>query len=291
MSAGRGATVLDRILADTREQLQRRIREVPQRELEAETRQREAEEGAASGPGRARRRFGEALKAPGIGVIAEFKRRSPSAGVLREHADVAEIVAAYERGGACALSVLTEGPSFDGSLEDLRLARQASALPVLRKDFVIDPYQLHEASAAGADAVLLIVAALDSRELVALREQALTLGLDALVEAHDESELEIALEAGAELIGINNRDLRDFSVDVERTHALLSQMPAEVTVVSESGIASPGQLAELKRAGVAAVLVGESLMRAQDPAQALRALRSVVGDTAANVTGASPREL
>jgi indole-3-glycerol phosphate synthase len=279
MSAGQRPTVLDRILADTREQLRRHMREVPQRELEAETR------------GRARGGFGEALKAPGIGVIAEFKRRSPSAGVLREDADVAEIVGAYERGGACALSVLTEGPSFEGSLEDLRIARRASALPVLRKDFVIDPYQLHEASAAGADAVLLIVAALNSSELVALREQARALGLDALVEVHDEFELEIALEAGGELIGINNRDLRDFSVDVDRTHALLSQIPAEVTVISESGIASPGQLAELERAGVAAVLVGESLMRAADPAQALRALRSDVGDTAANVTGAGPREL
>jgi len=271
-------TVLERILRSTREELERRKRELPQRELQAQAERRGEEERDTARPGLCEHGFREALRAPGIGVIAEFKRRSPSAGVLREEADAAEMARAYERGGACALSVLTEGPNFEGSLEDLRIARRASGLPVLRKDFVVDPYQLHEASAAGADAVLLIVAALDQRELVALREQALALGLDALVEAHDARELRAALDAGAELLGINNRDLRDFSVDVERTYALLEEIPAGVTVVSESGIAAPGQLARLHEAGVAAVLVGESLMRASDPAQVLRALRSGPAD-------------
>ena len=166
-----------------------------------------------------------ALTGPGISVIAEFKRRSPSAGTLRERPDVTELVGAYERGGAAAVSILTEGPHFDGSLEDLREARAACALPILRKDFIVDPYQLHEARAAGADAVLLIVAALDQPTLRALHEQARELGLDALVEVHDRAELARANEVGARLIGINNRDLRDFSVDVERTFALLEEVP------------------------------------------------------------------
>ena len=185
-SASSGAmTVLERILRDTRAELVRRKRELPQRELEARGEHLARDRSDAP----AARRFRDALSAPGIGVIAEFKRRSPSAGVLREQADVAQIARAYERGGACALSVLTEGPSFDGSLEDLRVARAASRLPVLRKDFVIDPYQLHEARAAGADAVLLIVAALDPRELTALYRAAGALGLEALVEVHDAREL------------------------------------------------------------------------------------------------------
>jgi indole-3-glycerol phosphate synthase len=205
-------------------------------------------------------------------VIAEFKRRSPSAGTLREDPDLAEIVAAYERGGARALSVLTEEDNFDGSLEDLRAAKAACALPVLRKDFVVDPYQLHEALAAGADAVLLIVAALSQEELESLHALALELGLDALVEVHDERELSRAADAGARLIGVNNRDLRDFSVDVGRTLALIERMPSEAIVVSESGIGRPEQLAELAAHGVQAVLVGESLMRAEEPAAALHRL-------------------
>ncbi len=207
-------------------------------------------------------------------MIAEFKRRSPSAGRLREDADITEIARAYERGGAEALSVLTEGPNFGGSLEDLRAARAACGLPLLRKDFVVDRYQLYEALLAGADAVLLIVAALSVAELGGLRADARGLGLDVLVEAHDAAELHVALDEGADLIGINNRDLRDFSVDVERTFALLEKIPAGVTVVSESGIVDAEQLARLRDAGVAAVLVGESLMRAPRPEEALRALRA-----------------
>jgi indole-3-glycerol phosphate synthase len=258
-------SVLADILAQTRTELERRKRVRPEAEL------RDQALAVAGGVGRS---LHDALNRPGIGVIAEFKRRSPSAGMLRESADVAEIASAYERGGADALSVLTEGPNFDGSLADLRTARAACGLPVLRKDFIVDPYQLYEALLAGADAVLLIVAALTPSELQALRGLARGLDLDVLVEAHDAAELRVALDGGADLIGINNRDLRDFSVDVERTFALLGEIPAGVTVVSESGIGDAGQLARLQAAGVAAVLVGESLMRAPVPAEALRALRA-----------------
>lgn len=251
-------TVLDRILAETREEVERRKREAP---IETDV--------SARRPGS----FREALDGPGIAVIAEFKRRSPSAGKLREpEPDVAEIVSAYERGGASALSVLTEGPNFDGSLADIGAARAACGLPILRKDFVVDPYQLHEALRAGADAVLLIVAALEQGELATLHDRAVGLGLDVLVEVHDRKELARAEQAGARLIGVNNRDLRDFSVDVGRTERLLAEMPAGATVVSESGISKPEQLRELERVGVAAVLVGESLMRAPDPEASLLAL-------------------
>jgi len=168
--------------------------------------------------------------------------------------------------------VLTEGANFEGSLEDLRAARAACGLPILRKDFVVDPYQLYEARVAGADAVLLIVAALDQEELASLHELATRLGLDALVEVHDRDELERAARVGARLIGVNNRDLRDFTVDVGRTRQLLDGMPAGAIVVSESGIGAPEQLRALERYGVSAVLVGESLMRAPDPQGALAAL-------------------
>jgi len=270
-------TVLDEILRTTREELAQRKRELPEGEL----RERAL---AETSPSRGLR---DALihgPEPEIAVIAEFKRRSPSAGELRVGAEVTEIVGAYERGGASALSVLTEQANFAGSLADLRAARGACALPVLRKDFIVDPYQLYEARLAGADAVLLIVAALAPPELRALHAQARELGMDVLVEAHDRTELDLALATGAELIGINNRDLRDFSVDIERTFSLLREIPAGVTVVSESGIGTPEQLARLGQAGVAAVLVGESLMRAQDPEQALRRLRSYP----AGVGGAAP---
>jgi indole-3-glycerol phosphate synthase len=219
-------------------------------------------------------------------VIAEFKRRSPSAGTLREDADVNAVVRAYERGGAAAVSVLTERPSFGGSLEDLRLARRACQLPILRKDFIIDPYQLHEARAAGADAVLLIVAALQDDEIAALQLAARELGLDVLVEVHDQAELGRALRAGAELIGINNRDLRDFTVDVQRTSQLIGQVPAGTAVVSESGITTAQQLRALEQQGLDAVLVGELLMRAPDPEAALLALRAPVPTSVSAATSA-----
>jgi indole-3-glycerol phosphate synthase len=259
-------TVLEHILASTREEVARRKRELPLQECEAPAGERP---------------FREALTGPGIAVIAEFKRRSPSAGRLRERPEVRELVSAYARGGAAAVSILTEGPHFDGSLEDLRVARTTCTLPVLRKDFIVDPYQLHEARAAGADAVLLIVAALDQPTLLALHDAAGELGLDVLVEAHDGPELHRALEAGAELVGINNRDLRDFTVDVERTFTLLEEVPDGVVVVSESGIAGSEQLRRLEERGVAAVLVGERLMRAADPEAALRELLSRSADAEA----------
>jgi indole-3-glycerol phosphate synthase len=254
--------VLDRIVSATLEDLERRRSRVPLSELESVLAERL--EG---------RPFTEALQRPGISLIAEHKRRSPSAGEIRSGSSVTEIVQAYERGGATALSVLTEGPHFGGTLDDLREARAASVLPILRKDFIVDPYQVYESAAAGADAVLLIVAAVHADDLAVLHREALALDLDVVVEVHDEDELECALDiVEADVIGINNRDLTDFSVSVERTFELLSDVPAGKTVVSESGIHTRDQLDELERVGVDAVLVGEALMRAPDIEAATRAL-------------------
>ena len=254
--------VLDRIVDATRQDVGRRQREVPQEVLEREV----AARGADGRP------FSEAITAPGVSLIAEYKRRSPSAGPLRSDASVTEMVQAFERGGAAALSVLTESRHFEGSLQDLREARSASVLPILRKDFTVDSYQLYESAAAGADAILLIVAALEAPELAGLYEGARSLDLDVLVEVHDERELERALEIDAEVIAINNRDLTDFSVNLERTFELLSDVPAGKAVVSESGFSTREELEELERVGVDAVLVGESLMRADDAEAACRAL-------------------
>jgi indole-3-glycerol phosphate synthase len=261
--------VLERIVADTREDVRRRRREVPLAALETAL--------AARGDDRP---FSEALTSPGVSVIAEHKRRSPSVGTIREGASVADVVRAFERGGAAALSILTESKNFGGSLDDLREARAASGLPILRKDFIVDVYQLYESAAAGADAILLIVAALEQKLLARLHEEARALDLDVLVEVHDEPELECALAVvDADVIGINNRNLSDFSVDVQRTFELLADIPAGKTVVSESGFHAREQLDELERVGVDGVLVGESLMRAPDPESALRALSGGPDDT------------
>jgi indole-3-glycerol phosphate synthase len=255
-------SVLDQIVDATREDVARRRRTVPLSELERQ----------AAGT-REDRPFSEALVRPGISIIAEHKRRSPSAGEIRRGASVVEIVEAYERGGAAAVSILTEGAHFGGSLDDLREARAASDLPILRKDFVVDPYQVYESAVAGADAILLIVAALGDHDLAILHREALGLDLDVLVEVHDEDELERALEVvDADVIGLNNRDLGDFTVDVERTYELLSDVPAGKTVVSESGYHTRDQLDDLERVGVDAVLIGESLMRAPDIEFACRLL-------------------
>lgn len=260
--------VLERIVAGTREDVRRRRREVPLAELETALARRGDD-----------RPFSEALTLPGVSVIAEHKRRSPSAGPIRAGATVADIVCAYERGGAAALSILTEERNFGGSLADLREARAACPLPILRKDFIVDRYQLYESAAAGADAILLIVAALDPQPLAELYAEARALDLDVLVEVHDERELAVALDVvDADVIGINNRDLTDFSVDVARTFELLSDIPAGKTVVSESGFHAREQLDELERVGVDGVLVGESLMRADDPEAALRVLAGVDAD-------------
>ncbi|HEY8466625.1 MAG TPA: indole-3-glycerol phosphate synthase TrpC [Solirubrobacterales bacterium] len=254
-------TKLDELVSAARQTVRQRQQEVPLDQLQAQLTERGRE-----------RPFKEALVAPGISLIAEFKRRSPSAGEIRPGADIDEIVAAYERGGASALSVLTEPSGFGGSLEDLRAARARSELPILRKDFVVDPYQLHEAAVNGADAALLIVAALDDDELAELYETARSLDIDTIVEVHDERDLERALAIDADVIGINNRDLTTFVVDVETTERLLTDIPAGKTVVAESGYSSREQIEDLDRIGVDAVLIGEALMRAPDPEQAVREL-------------------
>jgi indole-3-glycerol phosphate synthase len=218
------------------------------------------------------RDFIGALTGPGVALIAEHKRRSPSAGLIREELALEEVIGAYERGGAAALSVLTEGPNFGGSLEDLTRAREASSLPVLRKDFIVDPYQVEEAHAAGADAILLIVAALEDAQMAELGALAAELKLAALVEVHDAAELQRALSVGATLIGINNRDLTTLEVDLGRTFELRAAIPEELTVVAESGISRPEQLRELAQARVDAVLVGEALMRAPDIEATVRSL-------------------
>jgi indole-3-glycerol phosphate synthase len=252
---------LDELVADARADLERRKATVPAEELRGQL-------GTRGGS----RPFNEALVRPGLSLIAEFKRRSPSGGTIADDADVAGTLAAYERGGAAAISILTDERNFGGSLDDLDAGRAACGLPILRKDFVVDPYQLLEAAAAGADAVLLIVAALPDDTLRSLLEEAWALDLDCLVEIHDEADLERALELDADALGINNRDLRDLSVDLGVTATLITDVPAGKTVVSESGYSSRDQLDELERIGVDAVLIGEALMRSGDPERAVREL-------------------
>jgi indole-3-glycerol phosphate synthase len=255
---------LDPIVAATREELARRRQEVPAAEVEAAATRRALDDPV--------RDFAGALARPGLSVIAEHKRRSPSAGPIREDLVLEDVVGAYERGGAAALSILTDGPSFGGSLDDLRAARAAAGLPLLRKDFIVDSYQVHESFAAGADAILLIVAALSWTQLTALHAEALGLGLSALVEVHDSRELDVALELRAPLIGINNRDLKTLEVDTGRTFELLPRVSGQALVVSESGFSRPGQLDELAQAGLDAVLIGEALMRSPDVETACREL-------------------
>lgn len=260
-------SVLRRICDSTRERVAERQGRVPRAELEARL----------VPPGGARP-FRVALERPGLSVIAEFKRRSPSAGEIRAGAEVGEVVSAYEAGGAAALSVLTEEQSFGGSLDDLVAARACSGLPILRKDFVVDEYQVVEARAFGADAVLLIVAALTDGELAALSALADEIGLDVLVEVHDGIELERALAAAdPRIIGVNHRDLRDFSVDTGLTRRLMADIPAGRLVVSESGIVGRDQAIEMEEAGADAILVGERLMREPDPGRALIELTGTGG--------------
>ena len=253
--------MIEQLVDAARKGVEQRRAKLPQAELEAQL-------GARSD----QRPFREAVTRPGLSLIAEFKRRSPSAGAIRDGATVAEIVTAYEQGGAAALSVLTDEAHFDGSLEDLRAARGACELPILQKDFVIDGYQLYEAAAHGADAVLLIVSALSDEQLAALHDLARSLDLDCLVEVHDEQELERALAVDADVLGINNRDLEDFSVDPQTTLELITDVPAGKAVVSESGISDRAALEELEERGVDAVLIGEALMRAEDPEAKVREL-------------------
>jgi indole-3-glycerol phosphate synthase len=205
-------------------------------------------------------------------VIAEIKRASPSRGVLRERFDPAQIASSYEAGGAACLSVLTDREFFQGAPEHLSAARGACALPVLRKDFIFDPYQVHEARAMGADCILLIAACLSAAEMQALESKASALGMAVLAEVHDAAELDAALQLATPLVGINNRNLRTFETRLETTLSLLEYMPEDRMVVTESGIATPRDVARMRARGVNAFLVGEAFMRAPDPGGALRAL-------------------
>jgi indole-3-glycerol phosphate synthase len=254
--------ILDEILAETRRSLAQARLERPQAMLE--------ERAAAAPPPRG---FAAALRRPdAVACIAEVKRRSPSAGWIREGAEAGEIARGYQVGGAAALSVLTDGPFFGGSLDDLVQARAAVGLPVLRKDFTVDRYQVVEARASGADAVLLIVSALRDVEIAGLLEEAARWGLDALVEAHDAAEVDRAVALGARVIGVNHRDLRTFKMDMTLAERLRARVPSDRVVVAESGIRTAEDVRRMRSAGVDAILVGENLMRAPDPGAALQAL-------------------
>jgi indole-3-glycerol phosphate synthase len=216
-----------------------------------------------------------AFRAPGLSVIAEVKRSSPSKGALADIPDPAALAAAYAAGGADAISVLTEQRRFGGSLDDLRAVRAAVPTPVLRKDFVVTGYQLHEARAVGADLVLLIVAALDGSLLGELHEQARALGLTVLTEVHDEPETERALEVGADLIGVNARNLKTLEVDQDTFGRLVRLLPADVVKVAESGVAGPEDARRYAEEGADVVLVGEALVRNGDPRAAVAAMKAV----------------
>lgn len=264
--------ILERILAVKRVELAVARERLPEPLL-----RRQAEATCAMTDARMRPRgFASAIRAR-VGqakpaVIAEIKKASPSKGVLRERFDPPAIARSYEQGGAACLSVLTDVQFFQGSPDYLSAARDACSLPVIRKDFLIDPYQVYEARAWGADCVLLIVAALDDGALAELEACATSVGLDVLVEVHDAAELERALRLKTPLVGINNRDLRSFEVSLSTTLDLLGRIPADRTVVTESGILSRADVATMRSAGVDAFLVGEAFMRADDPGRALAEL-------------------
>ena len=252
--------ILARIVETKREELQ-----------ELTARARDVEAAAAEGP--PVRDFGAALRlGRQVALIAECKRRSPGAGEIRAGLDPGRLTRSYQDAGAAALSVLTDGPFFGGSLNDLREVRASTTIPILRKDFTLDPLHLLEARGAGADAVLLIVRILNDAALRGLLGLARALGMSALVEAHDGSELIRAMDAGADIVGINNRDLATFTTSLDTTLRLLEGLPSDVVVVSESGIRTPDDVIRLGAGGVDAVLVGETLLRADDPAKMAEAL-------------------
>jgi len=257
--------ILDKIVAVKREEIAAASKARPLAALRAEAEAR-----------RDTRGFEAALRAKVVAglaaVIAEVKKASPSKGVLREHFVPADIAASYERHGAACLSVLTDERFFQGHADYLRQARAACALPVLRKDFMVDAYQVFEARAMGADCILLIAACLDDAQMRDLEACAMTLGMDVLVEVHDGAELERALQLKTPLLGINNRNLRSFEVTLDTTLGLLSRVPAGKLLVTESGILSRADVQRMRAAGVHAFLVGEAFMRAPDPGEALAAL-------------------
>jgi indole-3-glycerol phosphate synthase len=209
-----------------------------------------------------------------INIIAEFKRASPSKGMINDRFDAVEVANMYANSGACGISVLTEEDHFLGSLNDLRRIRKNVDLPILRKDFLVDEYQIVESAAAGADAILLIVSILSPEALMRLQKLANDFGLDAVVEVHDLEELEIAIEADARIIGVNNRNLETFEVSLDTSRALIEHAPKGSILISESGISSSEQIAELRRVGYSGFLIGESLMRSDDPPRMLKELAS-----------------
>ena len=257
--------VLKQILATKAEEIDAAKRRAPLAELKAQYK----DTGSTRG-------FAESLKARAAhrqdAVIAEIKKASPSAGLIREDFDPAELAVAYQRGGATALSVLTDELYFQGHRDYLISAREATDLPVIRKDFLIDEWQIWDSAVLGADAVLLIVAALDDASLESLSELAKSLSMSVLVEVHDEQELERALRVDIDLMGINNRDLHVFKTDLQTSLKLAPLVPNERLVVSESGIHTPDDVAMLQAGGIGAFLIGESLMRQPDPGQALKRL-------------------
>jgi indole-3-glycerol phosphate synthase len=256
-------TILDRIVADKREELAAAQRRLPLADLEARV-----PEAPPLRP------FADALRGDSLRLIAEVKRASPSRGLLRHDFDPVALARSYAAAGAAAVSVLTDEPHFQGSLDHLAAVRSAlpDGPPLLRKDFLFDPYQLHEARARGADAILLIAAILDFALLADLIGLAQALKMDALVEVHDAPELERALAAGATLVGVNNRDLRTFDVDLATTERLLPLVPPQVTVVAESGVSTRADIERLQALGVHSVLIGEALVTAPDPAAKIREL-------------------
>lgn len=258
-------TILDRIVETKRHEIEAGRARLPEAELERRL--------ADAAPTRG---FAAPLRGPGeVRVIAEVKKASPSAGVIRADFDPVEIARTYERHGAACISVLTDAPYFQGGLDHLTAVRAAVRCPLLRKDFILDRYQLLEARLAGADAALLIAELLPGDQLAVLHREAVALGLDVLVELHDADQLPRVLASGATLVGINNRDLRTFETRLGHTLDLMPHVPAGVAVVSESGIRTHADLRRLADAGVQAVLVGESLMRSPDVGAALDALRGV----------------
>jgi indole-3-glycerol phosphate synthase len=262
-----GRSYLDVIVPDVK----RRLAERRLRTALSDLRRMAAEVAPPGEPG-GRAGFAEALQAPGVSVIAEVKRYSPSKGAIRPDLDPATLAAAYEAGGAAAVSVLTEESHFRGSLADLRTAAGATALPLLRKDFIGDPYQVYEARAFGASAILLIAALLDDRGLRDLAALAQDLGLDVLLEVHDAGEMERALRVDGAILGINNRDLRTFDVSLETSIRLAGLVPADRVLVAESGIRDRADVERLGAAGLDAVLVGESLLRQGEAAAAVAGL-------------------
>jgi indole-3-glycerol phosphate synthase len=255
--------LLERIVASVRKELQARKHRIPEKDLMRDCRN------PALAPTRG---FNRALREDGVRIIAEVKRASPSKGIFPFKRSPAEQAIEYAEAGAACISVVTEPDFFRGSLQMLAEIRAAVEVPLLRKDFIVEPYQIYEARLAGADAILLIVAALDDAQLSCLLSTAADLDLDALVEVTSAMELHRALQAGARVVGVNNRDLRDFSTDIRRSLQLASEIPPDITAVSESGIQDPGQIEQLRKAGYRGFLVGEHLMRQDAPGEALRRL-------------------